>query len=198
MTRKIVLIRHGQAEGAEGRLIGHTDLPLSAEGVRQSHALAIRLQDYNITQIYSSDLMRTVETAGILADDLAVGIEAVQDERLREISLGIWEGILFEEIKIRFPSEYDARGKDIWNYRVPEGESFADVEERAMDFMQEIQKNDDDDTMVVVTHAGVIRCVLKNVLSMDGGHIFSLQPHYGGCVVLSADKGGIALHGFNL
>ncbi|PYS78380.1 MAG: hypothetical protein DMF66_06650, partial [Acidobacteria bacterium] len=67
-TTRILLVRHGQSQGnAERRFGGHSPTPLSELGLRQAEATARALTVENLTAIYSSDLLRAVQTAEPLA-----------------------------------------------------------------------------------------------------------------------------------
>jgi len=93
----IFLARHGETEwNRVGRWQGKTDIPLSEVGRAQARALADRLRDRDVTEIFSSDLSRARETAEIVAETLGVARLSV-DPRLRERGLGCFEGLTREE-----------------------------------------------------------------------------------------------------
>jgi broad specificity phosphatase PhoE len=92
----LLLVRHGETDwNAEGRLQGHTDLPLNEPGRRQARTLAGELAGDGIEAVYSSDLARARETADIVAERL--GLPVVLDPDLREKDWGTWEGLTGEE-----------------------------------------------------------------------------------------------------
>jgi broad specificity phosphatase PhoE len=87
----LLLVRHGETDwNAEGRLQGHTDMPLNDLGRRQARALADELAGDGIEAVYSSDLARASETAEIVAERL--GLPVGLDPDLREKDWGTWEG----------------------------------------------------------------------------------------------------------
>src|SRR4051812_22878278 len=95
-TTRVLLVRHGQSQGnAEGRFGGHTATPLSARGCRQAAATAQALCSEPLSAIYSSDLPRAVETARPLSR--LTGLEIQSREAFRERSVGVMEGLTFEE-----------------------------------------------------------------------------------------------------
>jgi probable phosphoglycerate mutase len=96
LVTDVVLIRHGQSQGnAEGRFGGHTDTPLSPLGRKQAEATATALANEPFKAIYSSDLPRAIETASPLAQ--LTGVEIQPAEAFRERSVGVMEGLTFEE-----------------------------------------------------------------------------------------------------
>src|SRR3982751_4310312 len=106
-STRVLLIRHGQSEGnAEQRFGGHTATPLSRRGRRQAEATARALADEKITAIYSSDLLRAVETADALA--MALNLSVENSGAFRERSVGVMEGLTFEEAAERYPEQYAA------------------------------------------------------------------------------------------
>src|SRR5918912_1957565 len=95
-TTRILLVRHGQSQGnAERRFGGHSPTPLSELGFRQAEATARALAVENVTAIYSSDLLRAVQTAEPLAR--AAGLRVEETDAFRERSVGLMEGLTFEE-----------------------------------------------------------------------------------------------------
>ena len=131
--RTIYLIRHGKPEFPDERkyCIGRTDLPLSEEGRTQIRALGETFAGRRIEKIYTSPLKRCRESAAILQEviDRSIPIEVV--DGLAEIDMGEWDGHSFDEIREQFPAEYVARGADMYDFRPPQGESFADCAGRA-------------------------------------------------------------------
>src|SRR5688500_8484886 len=103
----VLLIRHGQSQGnAERRFGGHTATPLSPRGRKQAVATAEALKNDSITAIYSSDLARAVETARPLATLTHLPINT--SDAFRERSVGVMEGLTFEDAAQTHPEEYAA------------------------------------------------------------------------------------------
>ena len=71
---RLLLVRHGQADSEPGRYWGHTDVPLSAQGIWQAKCLRDRIAGETITAVYSSDLRRARDTAAIIALPLAIPV----------------------------------------------------------------------------------------------------------------------------
>lgn len=104
---RVLLIRHGQSQGnAEGRFGGHSATPLSPRGRQEAEAVASTLRKTSIQAIYSSDLLRAVETAQPLAR--VTRLEIIKSEAFRERSVGEMEGLTFEEAAQKHPEDYAA------------------------------------------------------------------------------------------
>jgi probable phosphoglycerate mutase len=101
---------------------------------------------------------------------------------LREISLGDWEGVSFREIKERFPEEYEARGRDLENWRPPGGESFADCRKRVLPSLQKILSVSQGNVLLV-GHAGVNRTILCGALGIPIKSLMNIGQDYG-CINL--------------
>src|SRR5215216_720572 len=122
-TTRILLVRHGQSQGnAERRFGGHTATPLSELGHRQAEATARALAPESVTAIYTSDLLRAVETAAPLAR--ATGLQIVQTSAFRERSVGHMEGLTFEAAAEQFPDEYAALLRRDFEHVLLGGESY--------------------------------------------------------------------------
>ncbi|VBB07796.1 alpha-ribazole phosphatase cobc [Lucifera butyrica] len=177
-NRLIFLVRHGkiELEDEQRRYIGQLDLPLNEAGVRQARGLQKRLAGANIGTIFCSDLIRSRQTAAILAGDK--GIAVIPRKELREIDLGRWEGCKFAEIARHFPNEFKARGADIGYYRVPGGESFADCSRRVVAAFHDILTATEG-PILLVGHAGVNRVLLCYMLGIPLANLFRISQDYG-------------------
>ena len=150
-STRVLLVRHGQSEGnAEGRFGGHTATPLSARGRRQAEATARTLLEEKITAIYSSDLSRAVETAMPLAR--LTGLDVEQTEAFRERSVGVMEGLTFEEAAERHPEQYAALIRRDFDHVILGGESYRQMLDRAIEHHR-------GGRIVVFSHTGTI-CIL--------------------------------------
>jgi broad specificity phosphatase PhoE/CTP:molybdopterin cytidylyltransferase MocA len=176
--RKIYLVRHCAVThpGDVKRFIGHIDLPLSEEGLRQAQVLAEKLRHTPIMAIYCSDLRRSVETARTIGK--LHGIEPVTTSSFREIALGEWEGLPIDEVSRRYPVEYEARGRDFANFRPPGGESFTDCASRAVPALYEALRQTSGD-ILIVGHAGMNRILLCHTLGKPMHELFDIPQEYG-------------------
>ncbi len=157
-TTRILLVRHGQSEGnAEGRFGGHTPTPLSARGRRQAEAAAHALAREKITAIYSSDLLRAVETAKPLAH--LTGLEIERTTAFRERSVGVMEGLTFEEAAALHPEQYAALIRRDFEHILLGGESYRQMLERAMDKLDRVIAKHRGGRISIFSHTGTI-CIL--------------------------------------
>lgn len=159
-----VLIRHGQSQGnAEGRFGGHTDTPLSPLGRKQAAATATALANETFNAIYSSDLPRAIETASPLAQ--LTGVEIQPAEAFRERSVGVMEGLTFEEAAEQHPEQYGALLRRDFEHVLLGGESYRQTLDRASQKLDEVIEEYRGGRIVIFTHTGTI-CIL--VLHLDG------------------------------
>lgn len=154
-TTRILLIRHGQSMGnAEGRFGGHTATPLSERGRAQAEATARALTSENVTAIYSSDLLRAVETATPLAD--ALDLEINRAGAFRERGVGRMEGLTFEEAAARHPAEYAALLRRDFEHVLDGGESYRQMLDRSARALDAAVEANRGGTLAVFSHTGTI------------------------------------------
>src|ERR1041385_7499294 len=104
LATNVLVIRHGQSRGnAERRFGGHTATPLSARGRNQAQATARSLKSESVTAIYSSDLARAMETAQPLSK--LIGLPINGTSAFRERSVGVMEGLTFEDAAQQHPEQ---------------------------------------------------------------------------------------------
>lgn len=175
---RIYLIRHGQVAGFDQpRYNGQTDVALTDYGVEQYRLLKARLADKKISACYTSDLTRCTTGAGIICQE--IGVEPSVRRELRELNIGVWEGLAWQEIKSTWPDGWQARLADLVNYRVPGGENLLDVEARVMPVITEIVERHAGEEVLVVAHGGVNRIVLLNAIGAPLAGMFNVEQNYG-------------------
>jgi molybdenum cofactor cytidylyltransferase len=183
--RSIYLVRHAAVDKqAVKTFIGSTDLCLSAQGIQQAELMKERFSQLPIEAVYCSTLKRSRDTAGIIAE--GCGKQAVAKPELNEIELGEWEGKSFEEIKGEYPSEFEARGRDLFNYKTPGGESFREVQQRALRAFDDIVGSTTGD-IVIVAHSGVKRSIIANLEGISIKECFGREQGYGCIDIINID-----------
>lgn len=159
MTTRVLLIRHGQSQGnAERRFGGHSPTPLSERGQAEAEATARALASEEIAAIYSSDLLRAVQTAEPLAH--AKGLEIRTSSAFRERSVGLMEGLTFEEAAERFPDEYAALLRRDFEHVMTNGESYRQLLDRAWRELDRAISEHQGRTIALFSHTGTI-CILS-------------------------------------
>ena len=161
---RLLVARHGETDwNRVGRWQGHADPPLNETGRRQAAGLADRLAGNGIVAVYSSDLARARETARAVAHRLGLGV--VEDPALREIDVGSWSGLTRAQVAERFPEGY-ARwlGGEIGH----DGETREQLTERVLRAARAIAGRHTGETVLVVTHGGVIRALRRHALGDPG------------------------------
>ncbi|KKQ67982.1 MAG: hypothetical protein A3F95_00250 [Candidatus Nealsonbacteria bacterium RIFCSPLOWO2_12_FULL_39_31] len=155
MNNRYILLRHGNTIYQEEKkgflyLIPERDpVFLTEKGKEQIKISAEKLAGKKIDLIYSSDLVRTRQTAGIAAEKL--GLKIILDKRLRDINFGIFQGGEDEKYRNFFSSKKQKLFK-----RPPGGENWRDVKKRTTDFLKEIDKKYTGKIILVISHGDPI------------------------------------------
>ena len=156
----MLAIRHGEtAWNAAGRIQGQLDIPLNATGEQQVRRLGRALVDEDIAAIYSSDLLRALDTAKAVAR--ARGQTVATDTGLRERGFGIFEGLSHVEIEQRWPADA-AR----WRRRDPAfgacgGETLNQFYARSIAAATRLAALHPGQTIALVSHGGVMDCLYR-------------------------------------
>ena len=164
----IYLIRHAEAEGnLFRRAQGHWNGKVTDRGRRQIDALAERLRGVKIDAVYSSDLDRTVATAGALLRGRE--LELVTTPRLREINMGVWEGEPWGNITYRWPEQMYLFNNEPERWFVPGCESFGEVQERMTKVILELAAKHEGGTIAAVSHGMAIKIFLMGAMGVHSG-----------------------------
>ena len=156
MNGSILLVRHGETEwNLQRRVQGRFDSPLTERGVVQAHAigeLLRRLPDAVVARIVASPLDRARRTAEIVAGHL--GARLIIDDRLREISVGSWDGLTYRDIEMCSPGVFDGDGRHEWYFRAPDGDTYEAFTARIAEWLAEAAGAR---LLIAVTHGIVSR-----------------------------------------
>lgn len=156
----ILAIRHGEtAWNKATRIQGQLDIPLNETGLRQADAVGQALAGAPVDAVYSSDLMRAVQTATPLAQAKGLAISPVQG--LRERHFGMWQGQTYGEIEHKFPQDF-AR----WRVREPDfavegAESLRVFKGRMTQTVQDLAQGHKGQTIAMFTHGGCLDIVYR-------------------------------------
>jgi probable phosphoglycerate mutase len=182
----IYFIRHGETDwNAEGRLQGQKDIPLNDLGRVQAEEAGRRLQSiaphFEDLAYVASPMGRTRETMELLRK--AIGLHPGSyklDERLVELTFGIWEGRTWKEVRKAEPQMAAMRERDKWNYVPPGGgESYAMLTDRIRPFLDDLTRD-----TVVVAHGGVARAFLAIACGVSSHQAASMDIWQGRILVI--------------
>lgn len=158
---KLFLARHGETDwNLSNRIQGQTDIPLNENGKKQAEELVntIKERELSFERIYTSKMIRAMETAKIVAGEL--GVKARILEGIEEISFGEWEGYTWRQVREKFPEEYGIWHKDRRSHIPPGGESYEQLLQRAIPAMK-YAAGESKGAVLIVTHSAVIMTILS-------------------------------------
>lgn len=164
---KIYLIRHGESYGnIQGKIISTTDFGLTEKGILQAKRIGQKinaeLDDKNIIT-YCSCLARTKQTLLEILKCLdQKDIKTLETDDLKEMDLGLLEGMSWEERHLAYP-EIDLDIK-LSSLQAPCGESYQDVKKRCLHFIQEHLNDPDNDQNIIIVSHGITLRILTNLL----------------------------------
>jgi broad specificity phosphatase PhoE len=188
MTR-VYLLRHGATAANRHvpyRLQGRgSDLPLDDVGRQQAEAAASALAHIAFVAVYSSPLLRAVQTAEIVA--ARRGLSVHTDPGLIEGDVGRWEGLTWDEAAARDPEAHRRFFADSGTTPYPDGESFLDVQLRATPAIAGIAERHDGDSIAIVGHNILNRAYLAGVIGLEIGKAREIRQSNGGVNVLEID-----------
>lgn len=192
MTARLILLRHGRT-GLSGRYVGSTDVPLSEEGRRQIMGLRPAFAAMGIDSLMTSPMRRCTESLDLLELDLPRRL----DHDLREIDFGRWEGRTFAEIEGMDPELVRQWMQGGHEFRFPQGEGMAEFAARIEALRNRLLAMDDQ-TLLLVTHGGVIRALICALLGLPLKNYLLFQAAKGHYSTIELYSGGGVLTGFNL
>jgi len=163
---RLIVVRHGETlYNAQSRVTGQSDIPLSALGERQAAALGKRLAAEPLAAIAASDLQRARDTAQAIARYHELPVQ--EDADLREISFGVWEGAIYDEIVARDADLVQRWLSDPTIYAPPGGETVIQLRDRVVRALERWQTRCPETTILWAVHGGVIEVLLCHLLGVD-------------------------------
>jgi len=189
MGVKLFLIRHGQTSwNVEGRYQGSCDIELNNTGIQQAELASEYFSRVKFSNIYSSPLKRTMETANIINGRSEEGIET--SDNLKEVDFGKWEGLKFDQINKDYNEDYQKWMEDPYNNHPTGGESFKELTDRTTSAIDSIvAKNEDGSSVAIITHGGVILSLLVYWLQIPLPRWKSIIQRQGAINIVVIDKG---------
>lgn len=173
---RIYLARHGEVVN-HGVYNGQADVGITDAGVRQMERLRDFLKDKNLSAVYSSDLLRTVRGAEIIAEPH--GLRPKSFPQLREMHFGRWQGLRYQEVLERYPADIPQWTNNLENFRIPDGESVMDMRDRAMPKLQELIDHHRGQEFALVCHGALNRLIIAEALHLPLSHLLRIEQDYG-------------------
>lgn len=196
MTR-IILVRHGQTAWNQAeRIRGQVDIPLDEVGLAQAEATAARVaEEWNPVAIYSSPLLRAVQTAQAIARKCKLDVQIVAG--MNDMNFGQWQGVPYDEVERRWPDLARAWLKTPHLVTFPDGENLAMVRQRAMAALTQLIEQHPEDEIVIVAHTVVNRVLLCAVLGLDNSEYWRIGQDTCAINVIDWRKGKFFIHSLN-
>ncbi|MDX2308146.1 MAG: histidine phosphatase family protein [Hyphomicrobium sp.] len=172
----IYFIRHGETDwNAARRYQGQVDIPLNDKGrgqaLRNGRILCQLLPQIADCEFVSSPLGRARETMAIIRTALGLAPDAYRvDPAIVELSYGLWEGVLQDDLPMIDPNGIAERSLDPFHWRPQNGESYADLLARTISWVDGVERD-----TVVASHGGVSRCLRAHLLGLDPRGIPELE-----------------------
>lgn len=182
--RTIYLVRHGEPDFPNGEkfCLGRTDLPLSKQGLAQAELLHRYFQDKGPFSVYCSPLLRARQTAERISENCIVS------DWLTEMDLGDWDGRPFAEIRELYPELYEKRGQSPFSVTPPNAEALPAFRNRVLAAFHALLDATAGD-LVLVSHAGINRILLQEMLPLPENELFSIRQSYGCVSILEYAQG---------
>lgn len=193
---RLILVRHGQTEwNAGGRYQGQSNVALSDIGRKQARFLAERFPVRQLDAIYTSDLDRAKETAECVGKRL--GLTVCPEKAFRELSFGDWEGLTYQEISSRWPEEAEKLFTAPDELVIPHGETFRDLQKRALDKIYSLYEKHIDQTVAVFAHGAINKTILAGLMHIPLHYLWSLRQDNTAVNILRLDDGYVMVELIN-
>ncbi len=193
---KLILVRHAlTVDNQKSRLSGHIDSSISEEGREQIDKITNYLKDFDIDKIYTTTSSRTKDTVKKLSE--LKFIEIIEKESLKEISFGDFEGLTFDEIKDKYPKEFQDMIEKGYEYKYPNGESLIDSYNRVCIELDNIISNNDNRTILICSHGGTIRNIITYLISNSYKYHWNFKIDNGSVTILEVQDGFTVITAMN-
>ena len=169
--QQLYLVRHGQTTADKDRIIGKTDLPLSATGLEQATRLAETLTPIYQPCIYTSALIRAVQTAAVLPGQTQPGDKNAS--LINEMNFGDWENQTWDVVYNQDPDFFNHWAQNWETVAPPNGESFNEVIARTRDWYNELIIPEEQ--AIIVAHGGSLRALLCIVLDLPASAVLGFE-----------------------
>lgn len=192
--RTIYFVRHGQPESGRDCYCGVGESRLDSVGICQAQRLFRYFEEKNLTAIYTSPLLRCVQTAEIISNGT---IPVWKNPGLREMDAGLWSELSFDEIRARYPDIYAARGTHMGTVAPPGGESFLRAGSRLGFCVSQLLRDTRGD-IAIVGHGGSGRAWLCALTGVPIDSVLSVRQPWGGVTIIQADPSALLVQSLGL
>lgn len=169
-TLKLYIVRHGETEwNVIKRFQGQLNTPLTEKGMEKLRKTGKKLENVLFDEVYTSELGRTVASAEIILNENR-GYKNKKRElkklaELNEIYFGVWQGLTYEEVFLKYPEEGNNYFYNVKNYKAEnvEAENLKDALERFLKGINKILDSHESGNILVVTHGTVFEMFMNYV-----------------------------------
>lgn len=181
---ELIFTRHGQTEwNVAKKMQGQLDSPLTEMGLSQARVLGSYLRGEGISVIYSSSLHRAQRTANIIQKETRLP-EVITTEQLVEINLADLEGRTFASATLEYPERMKAFASSPADFTpLGNGEYFADVQKRALDFIFPLFEMHKGEKILIVTHAVILRLIMAHFEKIEFNEYWKLHGFFYPCSI---------------
>ncbi|BDU50421.1 histidine phosphatase family protein [Haliovirga abyssi] len=166
MTLNLYIVRHGETEwNKKGVMQGHFNSDLTDLGKNQALKLSKSLSHINFDAVYTSTQSRAINTTQIILGDKDNKI--IQSELIKEINMGIWQGMEKEVVRKKYPEHIESFWKNPHKYdhQAIKGESYFELCKRTKLFLNDIYDKHKNGNILIVSHGIAIKSILNNILN---------------------------------
>ena len=193
----IIFLRHAQAtNNVERVLAGRSGgIPLTELGLQQAEKIATFLQPLKISAIYSSPIERATHTAKIVSNKLNIQYEI--DERLTEIEMGSFSGMLYEEMFAKHGNIFLKFYQDNPLIEKNGVETFSNVKKRVLDMVNYCSQKHDNENILLVTHMDPIKAMISTVLQLKPESLYELIIRNASLTIVKKEQSNFSMVAIN-
>ena len=149
------------------RFQGHLEVPLSEHGIEQARAVGVWLarQPVRFAAVYSSDLVRAMQTAQEIAERLR--LEVYPAPALRELYCGEWQGLSVDEVNRLYPGKLQEWHDRVEQFALPQGESIPTLQARTHAYFKEVTRRHVGEAIIMVSHGAALSALLIAVQGLS-------------------------------
>ena len=169
-TLKLYIVRHGETEwNVIKRFQGQLNTPLTEKGIKKLKETGKELEDVTFEEVYTSELERTVNSAEIILNENRGYKNKKRNLKklaeLNEVHFGVWQGLKYEEVFLKYPEEANNYFYNVKNYKAEnvEAENLKDALERFLKGINKILDSHKSGNILVVTHGTVLEMFMNYV-----------------------------------